>query len=170
MGTGGSMDLIIMGVIAGVSGTLAMDLLNYLFSRTGVILKIDVRMIGRMSAGWARGRFCYRNPGELEKVANESLIGYITHYGIGVGLAVPFVFGWAFLVEAPVSPAWTLCYGVATTAASWFAVYPSMGFGLFGIRSPEGIRAPLSSLANHLFFGTGMAVAVAIARKAGITV
>ena len=156
------MDLIVTGVIAGVLGTLTMDLLNHLFSRIGVLLRIDVGMIGRMSAGWARGRFCYRNPGEMEQVANESPIGYITHYGIGVGLAVPFVLGWALLVEGPVSPAWALCYGVATTVASWFFVFPSMGFGVFGRRSPEGIRAPLSSLANHLFFGIGMAIAVAI--------
>jgi hypothetical protein len=38
-----------------------------------------------------------------------------------------------------------------------------MGLGAFGRRSPEGIRAPLSSLANHFFFGVGMAIAVALA-------
>lgn len=157
------MNLVVTGVIAGVFGTLAMDLLNHLVSRTGALLRIDVGMIGRMSAGWARGRFCYRNPGEMEQVARESLIGYITHYSIGVGLAVPFVLGWALLDEGPVSPAWALCYGVATTIASWFIVYPSMGLGVFGRRSPEGIKAPLSSLANHLFFGIGMAIAVSIA-------
>jgi hypothetical protein len=37
-----------------------------------------------------------------------------------------------------------------------------MGLGVFGRRSPDGIKAPLSSLANHLFFGVGMAVAVAL--------
>jgi hypothetical protein len=157
------MDLIVTGVITGVLGTFVMDLLNHLISRTGAILKIDVGMIGRMSAGWARGRFCYRNPVEMERVTNETLIGYITHYGIGVGLAVPFVLVWALLFEIPVLPVWALCYGVATTVASWFMVYPSMGLGVFGRRSPEGIRAPLSSLANHVFFGVGMAIAVAIA-------
>jgi hypothetical protein len=60
------------------------------------------------------------------------------------------------------SPAWALAYGVATTAASVLLVYPSMGLGAFGRRSPEGLRAPLSSLANHLFFGAGMAVAIAL--------
>ena len=43
-----------------------------------------------------------------------------------------------------------------------FFVFPSMGLGVFGRRSPEGIRSPLSSLANHLFYGVGMAVAVAL--------
>ena len=58
---GGLMDIIIIGTLAGVLGTIAMDLLNYLFARSGLLLRIDVRMIGRMSAGWARGRFRYRH-------------------------------------------------------------------------------------------------------------
>ena len=154
------MDLVVTGVVAGVLGTLAMDSLNHLFARAGLLLRIDVRMIGRMSAGWVHGHFCYRHPGEMKQVANEMLIGYLTHYAIGVGLAIPFVLGWGLFIGGPASPVWALAFGVATTVASVFFVYPSMGLGAFGRRSPEGIRAPLSSLANHFFFGVGMAVAV----------
>jgi len=157
------LDHVVIGVVAGVLGTLVMDSLNHLFARTGILLRIDVGMIGRMSAGWAHGRFHYRQPSEMEQVANERLYGYITHYTIGVGLAVPFVLGWDLLVGGVASPLWAIAYGVATTVASVFFVYPSMGLGVFGWRSPEGIRAPLSSLANHFFFGLGMAVAVVFA-------
>ena len=157
------MALIVTGVVAGVLGTLVMDSLYHLFARTGMILKIDVRMIGRMSAGWVRGRFRYRHPGEMEPVANELLYGYIAHHTIGVGFAVIYMLGWGLLVGGPASPVWALVYGFATTVASLFFVYPSMGLGVFGRRSPEGIKAPLSSLANHLFFGVGMAVGVALA-------
>ena len=155
--------LIGIGIVAGVLGTSVMDFLNHLFSRTGVLSKIDVRMIGRMSAGWARGRFCYRHPDEMKPVANEMLYGYITHYAIGVGLALIYVLGWKFLVGGSASPLWALVYGVATTAASYVLVYPSMGLGVCGRRSPEGIKNPLSSLANHLFYGVGLAIAVALA-------
>mgnify|MGYP001825810887 CR=1 FL=1 len=154
------MDLIVTGLVAGLLGTLLMDILNHLFSRTGMILRIEVGMIGRMSAGWAHGRFRYSHPGEMQQVANENLYGYIMHYAIGVGLAIPFVLGWAIFVGGPVSPVWVLIYGIATTVASVFFVYPSMGLGVFGWRSPEGLKAPLSSLANHFFFGLGMAIAV----------
>ena len=156
------MDIVITGVLAGVLGTLAMDLFNHLFARAGMLLKIDVGMIGRMAAGWARWRFRYRNPGEMEQVSSEKQYGYVAHYTIGVVLAVPFVIGWDILVGGPASAAWALVYGVATTVVSWFIVYPSMGLGVFGRRSPEGIRAPLSSLANHLFYGVGMAVGIAM--------
>ena len=156
------MDLVVTGVVAGVLGTLMMDLLNLLCARTGMISKIDVGMIGRMAVGWARGRFRYGHPSEMEQVANEMLYGYVTHYTIGVGLAVPYVLGWDLLVGGPASPVWALAYGVATTVASYFFVFPSMGLGVFGRRSPEGIRAPLSSLANHIFYGVGLAVGVAL--------
>jgi hypothetical protein len=156
------MDLIVTGVVAGVLGTLMMDSLNHLFARIGVITKTDVRIIGRMAVGWAKGRFRYNHPDEMECVTNEMVYGYFTHYAIGVGLAIPFVLGWDILVGGPASPVWAFVYGVATTVASLFFVYPSMGFGMFGWRSPEGIKSPLSSLANHLFYGVGMAVAIAI--------
>ena len=119
---GGAMDLVVTGVVAGVLGTLVMDSLNHLFSRTGMILKIDVAMIGRMSAGWTRGRFRYRHPGEMEPVAKELLYGYITHYAIGVGFAVIYMLGWDLVVGGPASPVWALVYGFATTVASHFFV------------------------------------------------
>ena len=156
------MDLIVTGILAGLLGTLLMDSLNHLFARYGIILKIDVRMIGRMFAGWADGRFRYRHPSEMQQVPNEKLYGYITHYAIGVGLAIPFALGWAIFVEGPVSPSWALIYGVATTAASVFFVYPSMGLGAFGRRSPERIKAFITPLANHLFYGVGLAAGVVL--------
>ena len=156
------MDLVVTGVVAGVLGTLVMDSLNLLFARTGMLPKIDVAMIGRMAVGWARGRFRYGHPREMEQVAHEMLYGYVTHHTIGVGLAVTYVLGWDLLVGGPASPVWALAYGVATTIAPWFFVFPSMGLGVFGRRSPEGMRAPLSSLANHLFYGVGIAAGIAL--------
>jgi len=155
------MDLVVTGVVAGVVGTLMMDSLNLLFARTGMLSKIDVGMIGRMAVGWAHGRFRYGHPSEMEQVANETLYGYVTHYAIGVGLAVPYVLGWNLLVGGPASPLWAIAYGLATTVASYFFVFPSMGFGVAGRRSPEGIKAPLSALANHLFYGVGISVGIA---------
>ena len=122
------MDLVVTAVVAGVLGTLIMDLLNLLCARTGMISKIEVGMIGRMAVGWARGRFHYAHPSEMQQVANEKLYGYVTHYAIGVGLAVPYVFGWALLVGGPVSPVWALAYGLATTVASYCFVSRPWGW------------------------------------------
>lgn len=162
MRAGGALDVILTAVIAGLVGTLVMDGLNFLFSRTKLISRIDLAMIGRMAAGWARGRFCYSNPGEMQQVPNEVLKGLGTHYAIGVALSVPFVLVWSALFGGPPSPLWALGYGIVTTAASWFFVYPSVGLGVFGLQSPEGMKATFSSLANHLFYGLGLALGLAV--------
>ena len=156
------MKLVTVAVTSGILGTLVMDALNFLCARVGLILKIDAGMIGRMAAGWSHGRFRYRSPGEMEKVRHETFWGYWVHYGIGVALAIPYVVGCEVLIGGSVSPIWALAYGIATTVASWFFVYPSMGFGAFGLRSPDPLKAPISSLANHLFYGLGLAATVAV--------
>ena len=155
-------NLLIMGVVAGVVGTLVMDAMNHVLSRIGVLQKIDISMIGRMSAGWTKGRFLYHHPDEMQAVARERLLGWFTHHAISVVFALVYVLSWYFLAEGPVSAFGALIYGAATTVASQFLVFPSMGFGVFGRRSPEGIKAPLSSLANHSFFGLGMALVIAL--------
>jgi len=155
-------DAVITGIVAGVIGTLVMDMLNFLFARAGIISKIDIRMIGRMAAGWTQGHFIYGNPGEMRQVANEVFYGYITHYAIGVSLALPYVLSWVLFIGGSTSPIWAIPYGIATTLASWLYVYPSIGFGMFGKKSPEGIKASISSLANHLFFGVGIAIGITL--------
>ena len=156
------MNPILLGIMAGIAGTLVMDVTNHLLSQRGLLLNIDIRMIGRMSAGWVRGRFRYHNPQQMQASGYERVLGWITHYAISLIFALTYVLGWHFLIGDPVSAVWALVYGIATTIASLCLVFPSMGFGLFGRRSPHGLRAPLSSLANHTFFGIGMALVIAL--------
>jgi hypothetical protein len=156
------MELVVAGAVTGVIGTLSMDALNYLFARAGMVTKIDVAMIGRMTVGWTQGRFLYDQPSEMKRVANEKIIGVVAHYSIGIVLAVPFVVAWNLRFGGPPSSLWVVAYGVATTVASWFFVYPSMGLGILGLRSADGLKNSLSSLANHLFYGVGMAVGIAL--------
>ena len=75
--------------------------------------------------------------------------------------AVPFALYWGLTTDESLSPIWIFVYGVATTAASWLFVYPCMGFGVFGRLSPDGTKAMFSSLANHIFYGIGLALGIA---------
>lgn len=48
---------ILIALVAGVLGTVVMDIMNHFLTRLGLIQKIEINMIGRMTAGWLRGRF-----------------------------------------------------------------------------------------------------------------
>jgi hypothetical protein len=155
-------DAVITGIAAGVIGTIAMDLLNFLFARFRIITIIDISMIGRMAAGWVRGRFFYESPTEIKEIKNDKLFGFLAHYAIGICLALPYVSIWYIFVELPFSPTWAIVYGILTTVGSWFFIFPSMGLGICGLKSPEKLKATFSSLANHLFYGIGMAIGIAL--------
>jgi hypothetical protein len=156
------MDLVLKGIVAGVLGTVVMDALNLLIARTGIITKLDVRMIGRASYGWTRGRFLYKHPGEMPQSSSELIYGYVTHYTIGMVLAITYLIGWDLLIGGPASLEWAVLYGVATTAVAYFVLFPSIGLGVCGRHSPHGIKLPLSTLTNHLFYGLGVAAGIAL--------
>ncbi len=156
------MDILVTGVVVGVAGTIIMDLFNYLFARFGLIAKIEVEMIGRMILAWTHGRFRFGHAGELKPVVNEKMTGYIAHYLIGVLLALLYLFGWNLLIGTPASPIWAIAYGTSTTVISHFVVLPAMGLGVFGRKSSEGLKPAFSSLANHLFYGVGLALGIGL--------
>lgn len=156
------LNVVVTGIAVGVIGTIVMDMFNYLFARFGIISKIDISMIGRMTAGWLHGRFIYKNPAEMKQVTYERILGFITHYWIGISLSIPYVLGWLLFFNETVSAIWAIPYGITTTVASWFFVYPSMGFGIFGSKSPDGFKATFSSFLNHLFYGIGLAIGIII--------
>lgn len=98
----------------------------------------------------------------MKTVSHEVFIGYITHCAIGIMLAIPYVLIWDNIFSSPPSVYHTIAYGISATIASWFFVFPAMGFGVLGLKSPEGLKATFSSLANHLFYGIGLAMGIAI--------
>lgn len=49
-----------------------------------------------------------------------------------------------------------LGYGLLTNALPWFWLFPTCGFGLFGLKGQGLLR---SSLINHLVFGVGLYLA-----------
>jgi hypothetical protein len=156
------MHLVLSGIAAGVLGTLVMDAANFLLARVGILTKIDVRTIGRVSTGWVRGRVRYEHPSEIPQVSSALTRGYIAHYLIGMILAIAYLIGWELLIGGPPSAMWAFVYGVTTTAAAYLLLLPSIGLGICGRLSPDGIRLPLSSLVNHIFYGLGIAAGVAL--------
>jgi hypothetical protein len=109
-----------------------------------------------------RGQILYDNPSELPQISASLVRGYVTHYLIGVVLAITYLIGWDLLTGAPPSAIWAVAYGVTTTVVAYFFLLPSIGLGICGRYSPQGIKLPLSSLINHLFYGLGLAGAIAL--------
>ena len=70
-------------------------------------------------------------PGELP-------LALALHYAIGVALTCAFL---GLLASCPDAPpkafSWALAFGLFTNLLPWLVMFPSMGFGVLGLRGPS---------------------------------
>jgi uncharacterized membrane protein YagU involved in acid resistance len=57
-----------------------------------------------------------------------------------------------------------ILYGTATTVLPWFLMFPSQGMGWLGWDVPGDAHLARASLFNHIIFGFGIALWVAVMR------
>jgi hypothetical protein len=86
----------------------------------------------------------------------ESLVGWTTHYLIGISFTFLLlaVAGSGWFDQPTLAPA--LLIGIATVAAPFFVMQPAMGAGIAASRTPRPNTARLQSLVFHGIFGLGL--------------
>jgi hypothetical protein len=147
--------------LTGVVATLVMDIGSGLVRATGLTRGAPPQLIGRFFMSVFRGHLGSIDPSLADRSVSIGLILPI-HYVIGASLAL--LLGLAGRMIGEPTPRWWICvlYGVATTVLPAFWMFPAMGFGLFGSRGPEEMLLFRTALVNHLIFGAGLALAVAL--------
>ncbi len=160
-----------LGAIAvGVGATLFMDLWNLFLKHAFSVSSLNYCLLGRWLCHMPKGTFMHANIAAAPKKPFECTVGWLAHYAIGVGLAVPFV---AFtsgnwLAHPTLLPA--LIYGIGTIVFPFFLLQPSFGLGMAASRTAKPTQARLKSLMTHLAYGFGLylsALGLRDARQAG---
>lgn len=153
---------IIAAVVIGIGATLMMDAWNLFLKHAFSIPSLNYCMLGR----WVRhmpDKFRHASIAAAPPKSNECAVGWITHYSIGVSLAVGFVLMFASWIEEPsLLPAWL--YGVATVAFPFLVMQPSLGFGIASSRTAKPGQARLKSLATHTVYGCALYVCAVLIR------
>ena len=156
------------GVSVGVLATLTMDAVFMLASRFGgeafTSEKTSAEFIGRWAGNLARGRCRYSDIARATPLRGEAAIGVATHYLTGITLTGCYLTTLRRLGLRP-DPAKALAFGVATSLLPLLILYPSWGYGWFGLRSDEASRMLRIMLLGHLAFGGGIGVWTALLLK-----
>ena len=142
-------------VLIGVGATLFMDIWLMFLKRLGV-QTLNFAFIGRWVGHLCRGRVAHAAIGKADPVRHELLLGWLTHYAVGLVFAAVLVgvagMGW---VAAPaLLPAVAL--GVGTVVFPLFVMQPAMGLGVAASRTPAPLKSCLRSVLNHAVFGLGL--------------
>jgi hypothetical protein len=147
---------IIAAAAIGIGATLLMDLWNLFLKRAFGIPSLNYCLLGRWVGHMAGGTLRHASIAAAEPKRHECTIGWISHYSIGMGLALIFValISADWLARPTVLPA--LLYGLATVVFPFFIMQPSLGLGVASSRTPKPAQARLKSLMTHSVFGVGL--------------
>ena len=150
-------------VLIGVGATAVLDLWLVVLKRLGVPTG-SFALIGRWVAHMGRGQVTHASIAKAEPVRNELVIGWVTHYAVGIAFAAALVVlqGTGWVQQPTFMPAFLT--GLATVAMPLFVMQPAMGSGFAASKTPTPLKNCARSVANHAVFGVGMYLA-AIALK-----
>ncbi len=134
------------GAPAGVLATITMDVAMVAASRLGGTAfssdRLGPDMIGRWAADLGRGRGSHDDIRSEPARRGELGLGLLTHYGTGIILTQAFLLLPRRGNGRPSFPTGTV-FGIATAALPLVVLFPSLGYGWFGLRS--GSTGPCSS-------------------------
>ena len=148
------MNIYVATILAGVTGTLTMDLMSIVLWKVGIFKgPLKPNVIGRWFLAMMRFTFRHRTIANYPAQRFELPFGILCHYSIGVTLAFAFLGLSRLIGFSPDAVAVAIGFGMFTNVLPWFVLFPSYGFGLFGLRG-KGLL--LSSTVNHLNYGIGL--------------
>jgi len=152
---------VIQVVLIGIGATAFMDVWLALLKRFGV-QTLNFALIGRWVGHLGRGKFTHAAIGQAPAIAGERLLGWLTHYAVGIAFAGLLVgmAGTAWMRSPAFLPA--IALGVCSVAAPLFVMQPAMGAGFAASRTPAPWKNRIRSVANHAVFGLGLYLSAVI--------
>lgn len=157
------MDTWAIAFLGGILGAVLMDLTEAGMGKADVSSGVTVALVGRWVLGWRHGRLVHNNILNSKALPHEVGVGWAFHFLVGggaVALAYPLFFEMSGLPQPANHLLGSLAFGLATSALPWFVLLPCFGWGIFGVRGPEGSRALLAATLSHIPYGLGLGVAM----------
>jgi len=158
------MNTVIRILVIGIGATLTMDIWANILKLFN-IKSLDYRFLGRWIGNLTKGKLTHNKIFNTPPYPNELLIGWITHYLIGITFVflLIWVYGKEWLDNPTLKPA--IIIGIVTIIAPFFMMQPSFGFGFAGSKFPDPNIARFKSLMAHFIYGLGIYLAAICTNK-----
>jgi hypothetical protein len=157
----------VVGMIVGILATVTMDVVAVMALRLGIAGQGPRRtgpdLIGRWIGYLLQGKFRHTDILQTPPLRGEFVLGLVVHYSIGIVLALVYL-GLLVVAHATPTALGAIIYGTATTVFPWFLMFPSQGMGWLGWDAPGDVHLARVSLFNHIIFGLGIALWMAVIR------
>lgn len=150
------MNNLLLVAFIGIGATAVMDLWGVARKPLLGIPPPNYGMVGRWLAHMIHGQFRHDSIAASSPMPGEHLIGWITHYLVGIAFAALLIGAWGLSwIEAPtIGPAFAV--GIGTVAAPFLVMQPCMGAGIASSKTQNPAYARQQSLITHAVFGLGL--------------
>lgn len=150
------MQTLLFILVIGIGATAIMDIWAVVRKYLLGIPFLNYGMVGRWIGHTTKGHFYHKSISASEAIPNENLIGWISHYIIGILIAALLIslYGVKWMNDPTIIPALTI--GIITVVAPFFILQPGMGAGIAAAHTPTPTSARIHSLINHAIFGFGL--------------
>jgi hypothetical protein len=151
-----SLQQFLVVVIIGIGASVLMDAWNLFLKRAFDIASLNYCLLGRWLLHMPAGTFSHANISAAPHKRFECVVGWLSHYTIGVVFAIFFVVivSGDWLARPTLLP--TLAYGILTVVFPLFILQPALGLGIAASKTPKPTQARLKSLVTHTIFGLGL--------------
>jgi len=141
--------------MVGIGATFAMDIWAFILNLFH-IKSLNYRWVGRWIGNIANGQFYHKNIINASPVKNELLIGWSSHYLIGISFSflLLLVYGKNWFDKPILLPA--ILIGIATIIAPFLFMQPAFGLGIAGTNLPKPYILQLKSFMAHFIYGIGL--------------
>lgn len=151
-----SLEFYLRVVVVGIGATLLMDFWRYLLFKSMGVISLDLGLLGRWVGHLFQGKFFHQAIGKSQAVPGETLLGWLSHYAIGIAFAflLPVIWGEEWLNAPTLFPA--MLVGLGTIFAPWLLMQPAMGIGVAASKAPKPNHVRLRNFAIHSVYGLGL--------------
>ncbi len=150
-----NLPLAITSLSTGIIATVILDLWALTLNRLFGLPVTNWGRVGRWVAGLLPGSYRQDTISAPPAMACDQVIGWSTHYLVGITYAAIYLVGLNLLSRTP-DPTSALLFGIATVLAPWLILQPGLGLGYFGSRTPKPKLTRTLNLVSHSVFGFGL--------------
>ena len=141
-------------ILIGCGSTLFMDLYSFTLKKYFGIHSLDYRLIGRWLIYLSKAQLIHCTIVQTPKVKHEKLLGWLSHYLMGILFSMVFV---KYVIHVSLFPlVLALVFGLLTVFVPFLIIQPCLGFGLAAGKTRSPWIARFKSIGHHLIFGLGL--------------
>lgn len=150
------MTIVIHGLIIGILATILIDVWALILKYVFKLPTTNWAMVGRWVRHLHHGQFVHNSISDAVPIAGEGILGWVTHYLIGVLYAVGYFWFVNDVLNHFPNLISAVTFSMVLLVAPWFILQPGLGVGILARRAPNPWLLRGISISVHLVFGIGL--------------